>query len=312
MQATRPSAAHDGPCSLVYLVLAHDQPDLLARLVNRLDHPEVRFVVHIDAHVDPQPFRQALNGPERVHWVQNPVKVRWAAFSQVESTLRAMRAALDLWGTEPTHHVVLSGVDYPLKSNAYIIDFMRQHAGQQFIRRFDIAESMNARQMRRIRGRHFRQLADRNTAVRKPLFVVEYLLRAVPRRLPVGVRFTSGSNWIALSTPCVAWCTEYAAAHPGFVRLFKGMFGPDEIFFHTLVENSPFVGSAGDVEPYHQVTELGGPWKYSNLHYLHPIVAITEPDTLAGPSSDPRALFARKFHEVASSQVLEMLDARAG
>ncbi|MGT2425244.1 beta-1,6-N-acetylglucosaminyltransferase [Amnibacterium kyonggiense] len=295
---------------MVFIVIAHDQPLMLARLISRLDSPDAGIVVHLDRRTDPRPFRAALEGFGRVHLVENPVKARWAAFSLVDATMRAMRTAFRIWGSTPSHHVVLSGADYPLKSADRIVDFLQRNPGRQFIRRFDPFDAGDERQIRRIRGRHFRELADRNTLARKPLFAVETILRVFPRRLPRGVRFTIGSQWIALSTACVAWCLRYVDEHPEFMRLFKGMFAPDEIFFHTLVENSPFAAEAGPVEPYYQVTELGGPWRYGNLHYLHPIVAITDPADVREALADPDLLFARKFHPVHSSAVLDAIDAR--
>jgi hypothetical protein len=296
-------------CRVVFIVLAHDQPQALARLIGRLHSPEVGVVVHLDGRADPAPFRAALEGLDGVHLVDHPVKARWAAFSLVEATMRAMRTALRLWGTTPSHHVVLSGADYPLRSADRIVDFLQRNAEREFIRRFDPFDAGDARQIQRIRGRHFRQLADRNTPARKPLFVAETLLRAFPRRLPQDIRFTIGSQWIALSTACVAWCLRYADEHPEFTGLFRGMFAPDEIFFHTLVENSPFAAAAGPVEPYYEVTELGGPWRYGNLHYLHPIVAITDPADLEEAIGDPDVLFARKFHPAHSGAVLDAIDA---
>ena len=60
------------------------------------------------------------------------------------------------------------------------------------------------------------------------------------------------------------------------------------------------------------MTELGGPWRYGNLHYLHPIVAITDPATVAAAVDDPGVLFARKFDHALSAEVLEFLDRGTG
>jgi hypothetical protein len=292
----------------VYVVLAHDQPGHLSRLVRRLAAPDAGFVVHIDGHVDAQPFTEALAGVPNVVFVEPRVRVRWAAFSQVGSTLRALEAGLERWGLRPTHFIVLSGADYPVKSNEYIREHFRTRSGQQFVRRFDIVDSGDRRQLRRIRARHFRQLADRRTFARKPLFVVEYVLRAFPRRLPAGVRFTSGSNWIAVTSEFAAWCVASARDERSFTRLFHGMFGPDEIYFHTQLDRSPYRDSAPAVEPYYDVTALGGPWRYGNVHYLHPIVAITDVSTAQAAAEDPEVLFARKFDERLSVEALRHLD----
>jgi hypothetical protein len=296
-------------CDLVYIVLAHNQPDLFGRLVRRLHRPNVGFIVHVDSKTDRTPFDAAVADLANVRFVESRVSVRWAAFSQVESTLRAMRLALDTWHLTPSHYVILSGADYPVKHNSKIVAALNAHPGRQFIRRFDIVASQDKRQIRRIRGRHFRQAADRNTLARKPLFALEFLLRAFPRRLPTGIRFMSGSNWIALTPSCVEWCISYTDANPRFRRLFVGMFAPDEIYFHTLIENSPFVMSSDAVEPYYDVTAIGGPWRYGNLHYLHPIRNIEDPTTVTPLFDEAQPLlFARKFGLPGSATVLDLID----
>ena len=113
----------------------------------------------------------------------------WAGFSQVESTLASLEAAIAGTGRDCSHIVVVSGADYPLAGNDEILDFFADHAGRQFIRRFAVMESGDARQTWRLRGRHFREWADRFTPQRKPLYALEQALHLFPRRVPAGTHF---------------------------------------------------------------------------------------------------------------------------
>jgi len=62
--------------------------------------------VHLDAKVDIRPFL-AQSLPESVTFIKDRVRVSWASYSQVEATLRMMRAALDS-GHDFSHLVMLS------------------------------------------------------------------------------------------------------------------------------------------------------------------------------------------------------------
>lgn len=303
------SAARGGP-SVAYLVLAHADPEHFGRLLRRLGHPRVAFVVHVDAKTDLGPFRRAAEGVDGVTFVERRIRVMWAAFSQVESTLRTIEETLAITGPACTRFVILSGGDYPIASNREILRLLDENPRRQFIRRFDILNCGDARQVWRLKGWHFRELADRNTWKRKPLFAVEqFLYRFRPKSLPLEVTFASGSNWCALTRDCAAHCVAVARREPEFTALFRHMFGPDEIFLHTIVQNSPYAADAGPLEPYMDVTELGGPWRYGNLHVLNPILPIRTSDEAKIILRDRGArVFARKFGTATSAGALEIID----
>lgn len=294
---------------VAYLVLVHSDPQHFARLLDRLDDPRIVFVVHVDAKADANAFQQAAKGRANVVFVRGRVRVMWAAYSMVEAMLRLVETGLSVTGPSCSHFVVLSGADYPVASNDRIIARLAANPDRQFIRRFDMLKSGDARQIWRVRGYHFRELADRHTFWRKPLFGIEMLLKAKPRRLPQNLVLTSGSQWFAITRAFAEFCATFARANPAFTALFRTMFAPDEIFFHTLLDNSPFAAQAAPIEPYLNVTELGGPWLYGNLHFLNaiePIRTADEARRILDENSD--VLFARKFNSTESRAALDAID----
>ena len=66
-------------CSIVYLVLAHEDPGQFRSLLKRLECDTVRFHVHVDAKTDIAPFRRAAADVQQVFFCDNRVKVTWAA-----------------------------------------------------------------------------------------------------------------------------------------------------------------------------------------------------------------------------------------
>jgi hypothetical protein len=294
---------------LAYIVLAHSDPQLFGRLMRRLSHPDVAAFVHIDKRAALAPFEEQVRNLPNIHFLKNRIHVKWAGFSQIESALRAFEAALAATDERCTHFVIISGADYPLVSNREILDFFAKRPQQQFIRRFDLMTSGDSHQTWRVRGRFFREWADRFTWKRRPLFILERLFRLRPRRLPKGVRFAAGSNWVALTRDCIAYCVGKARTDHELIDFFRPAFGPDEIFLHTLVENSPFVDQATPIEPYVDISKIGGPFAYSNVHALTPKVPITTAaEAEAILASRGEKLFTRKLASDRSEPALDAFD----
>jgi hypothetical protein len=304
--ATKPSG------SIAYIVLAHGDPQLFGRLMHRLSHPDAAAFVHLDKRSPLAQFAEQVRTLPNVHFVADRIHVKWAGFSQCRSTLLTFKAALAATDERCSHFVVISGADYPLASNREILDFFRKRPRQQFIRRFDLMSSNDSHQTWRIRGRFFREWADRFTWKRRPLFVLERMLRLLPRRLPKGVRFAAGSNWVALTRECAAYCVEKADNDRRLTDFLRPAFGPDEIFLHTLVENSPYVDQASPIEPYVDISKIGGPFAYSNVHVLTPKVPITtSEDATAILASRGEKLFTRKLSSSRSQAALDVFDKAA-
>jgi hypothetical protein len=107
---------------LNYIILAHDNPAQLYRLINRLDQPEAFFYIHIDKRVDIKPF---LIDKENVYFLDKRVAYPWGDIGGVHATLLAMQQIVK-------HHrngycILLSGQDYPIKSNRVIKEFYASH-----------------------------------------------------------------------------------------------------------------------------------------------------------------------------------------
>ncbi|MCJ2084426.1 beta-1,6-N-acetylglucosaminyltransferase [Methylobacterium sp. E-005] len=298
---------------LAYVVLAHSDPQLFGRLMKRIANPSVSCFVHVDAKSPAEPFIRAATGIPRIKFVEPRLRVMWAGFSQVESTLLSIREAINETGDECTHIVIISGADYPLANNEEIIEFFQSRKRQQFIRRFLVADCGDERQLWRVKGRHFRELADRFTHKRKPLYALEQLLKFWPRDIPTEFQVALGSNWVALTRECALFCLEEAERNASLKSFFRPAFGPDEMFLHTIVQNSRFVDEASPVESYVDITGPGGPFYYGNVHALVPKVPIVDvEDAKLIVKNRGCKLFTRKLSSELSGDVLDYLDQVAG
>lgn len=84
------------PYSHVVLIQAHHMPDRVAWLIDYLRNQGIFVVVHIDAKVIPLFKTCAVNfsRTSNVHFINDPLKVNWAGFSQVRATLKGIDWAI--------------------------------------------------------------------------------------------------------------------------------------------------------------------------------------------------------------------------
>ncbi|WP_165359650.1 beta-1,6-N-acetylglucosaminyltransferase [Lichenibacterium minor] len=297
---------------VAYVVLAHSDPALFGRLMRRLDDPRAAAFVHVDGKAPLEPFRRAVQHLDRVHFVEPRIRVMWAGFSQVESTLASLEAAIAGTSPECSHIVVVSGADYPLAGNDEILDFFADNAGRQFIRRLAVMESGDPRQLWRLRGRHFREWADPFTPQPNPLFALEKILRLFPRQVPRGTTFALGSNWVVITRDCAIHCVERAKRNRTLVDFVRPASRPDEIFLHVLVQNSPFGAETDSIELSVDVTCIGGPSHYGNVHALTPNVPVRSAEEADAILSTRRhKLFTQRCSSNASAAALNRFDAVA-
>jgi hypothetical protein len=314
-----------------YLVLAHSGPDHVRRLVAALRHPGVAFYVHVDARARAD-FTTYLEGQDDVVLVPR-VAVKYKAFSMVEATLNLLRAA---HSANHDYYSLLSGSDYPIKSNSYIHDFLAG-SQEQYLAfwRLQDRPSWQHKVQYHYPVEHI-SIRDYNKAALRRVFWASFVrLRShFPKRAhPVGLEPYGGSQWWSLTQECVAHVLEFVGARPDFVHFHRSTESPDEMFFQTVIMNSPFAATVHGVERYERWRDEVQPWQpvplveekrrmipddELNLRYIDwsgeltgaratPAVLVEEdlPALLSSP-----CLLARKFDAVRSAALLEELDRR--
>ena len=61
---------------IAHLILIHENPPQLKRLIQRLAHPDADFYIHVDLKTDIKPFLFLQS--KNVKFIANRVKVSWA------------------------------------------------------------------------------------------------------------------------------------------------------------------------------------------------------------------------------------------
>jgi Core-2/I-Branching enzyme len=292
---------------IAYLVLAHADPQQCARLVKRLLCDEKAHVfLHVDRKARSDFSPVGTLDPARVHMVQERYRVSWSGFSTVRAILTAMREALSIDVTFG-YLVLLSGMDYPLKHPGEISRYLHEQPFRQHINRVNVRDSPE----------HYLKLAKRYTFrdAWLPAGKLDKLLRKlatiavtpVERKL-LAATICTGSSWWALTPDCGRFILNFAAEHEEYNRFFKYVHCPEEHYFHTIVQNSPFSGEAAPILTY----SGRGMWKTANLHVIHPSLRKIYTDADFDEVMRANRCFVRKVMTALSTTLLDKIDVEVG
>jgi len=282
---------------IAYLIIAHQLPSQLVELVTALDHPEKsKFYIHVDqrsADFFGSPSLKPIMDRENVLFLRDRVRVYWGGFSIVEATLRLIRKAVDEGGFE--YAVLLSGQDFPIKSNRCIESFFEAHEGKEFISYTplppkewgwgpEIMERIEChwradgvRRLLEMTGSKRLQRWGWGAYSRLTLSAYRYAPSLKRKFLP-GIAPYGGPNWFAISSRCATYVLYYLRDHPEFYRFFAHTLNADELFLQTLILNSPY-----------------------RDHVINDALRFTDWDTGA---SSPRVLTGEDFDRLVASDSL--------
>ncbi len=114
-----------------YLIMAHNNINILKILLEMIDDSRNDIYIHIDAKTKEFPFNEIKNicNFSDVYFTTKRYNVKWGGSSQVKTEMLLYRSAAP--GKYNYYHL-LSGVDLPLKTQNEIHDFF-DRSGKEFI-----------------------------------------------------------------------------------------------------------------------------------------------------------------------------------
>lgn len=233
---------------IAYIISAYKYPEQLIRLIFRLNTEGTSFFVHIDKKSDAAIYRRMVAGLSSLPNVYFLKRHRsyWGGFGHVATSIKGL-TELSRRGIAFDYVVLLTGQDYPIKTNAQIAEFLRHSDGMSYL---DYAELPDDGPVSRHRidywhlrfGKHLAFPTRRDFRSRPVSLIWRVFIALFPRKrtFPAGFRPYVGSSYWCLSRECVEYVNEFIARNPAFVRFFWYVDIPDELFFHTLIINSPW------------------------------------------------------------------------
>lgn len=276
---------------IVYIILAHKLPEQLVRLVKKLNSNNVSFLIYVDKKTDNEIFKkmvEPLHAYENVYFLKRYIS-NWGTIGHIEATLEGIRKALALH-FDFDYVILLTGQDYPIKSNEYIQKFLEDSNRQSYLEYFSLPSEIWKTEnggMDRINYWHLYFLGRPHKIFPIPSLIKKKILKDINL-------FGGRSNW-CLDRDCVEYIDEYLRRSDSFVKFCKHVGLPDEIFFQTILLNS----------------NLKDRLVNENLRY---VVWVDLPNPAILGSQDyeqfinSSKLFARKFDITCDANVLDMID----
>jgi len=222
-----------------YMIIAHRQFDLLAKLITALDDERNDIFVHIDAKVRDFDFEKFKVLPKRSRIYFTPrIGVTWGDFSQVkcELILLAEVDKMQKSGRAYDYVHLISGADLPIKSNDEIHRFFNENAGRQFVH--FTADNVSESSEGRIKYYHlFRRHRNILTKILAQIALRVQMLFGVNRLKNKNIKVQKGCNWFSITG---AFAAYIAQASKPLEKIFRFSYCGDEVFVQTALLNSPF------------------------------------------------------------------------
>ena len=269
-----------------YLILAHNEPELLSLLIERLDDARNDIYIHFDRKLTVLPDVKTRHAG--LYILKDRVDVRWADVSMLEAEYKLFHAVVDS-GCQYSHHHLISGVDLPLKNQDYIHSFFAQHYGKEFIGLHQ--RPMNSRADRAL---HYWHPFARSFRGSGAIYEVKRIFRflAVRSQVLLGIRrntripFHKGGQWVSITRELVDYLLEQEERA---LTIFAHTFGADEYFIPTLIWGTPFIERLFDA-----TDESRGAMRYIGWRDDGQLIDFTPQDLPALQQTE--YIFARKFN----------------
>ena len=273
---------------LAHLILAHHMPEQLERLVRRISHKDADIYIHLNKNTDATLFSRIKSIPNVV-FIAKREPVVWGEYTTVQATINGMEEILAT-GKKYTHINLLSGADYPLKSNEHIHEFLFANTGKTFMWYEPVYESW-----------HHGQARMNNYDFGDYGFPGRYFLSGLAskilpaRKLPNKLVAYGRSQWLTITPECAQYTLDYIKANPNVARFFRMTWASDEVFFQTILCNSPLRDTiVNDNLRYIALTPEFRPVNYTMEH---------------GPALlSSGKLYARKFDSGVDADIFDYLD----
>jgi hypothetical protein len=279
---------------IAHLILTHQGPAQLARLLAALAHPNADCYIHLDKKADFAPFASLQNQPE-VYFTRTRLDVRWGGYSLTKVVLDCSREIL-AHAAQYDFINVLSAQDYPLKPASEIHEFLLRNIGRTFLE----CEASGSAWWQANRSRVERyHLTDVDFPGR---YACQKLLNAVlpTRRFPLACTLQGGpmGGWYTLSRASAAYVVSFLDARPQLRCFARFTWGSDEFLLHTILLSSPLKATITSTDNLRYIDWAGGG------HSPKTLTCADWPALQASPK-----LWARKFDMGVDATILDWLDA---
>ena len=224
-----------------YMIIAHNQFDILEIIIKMLDDARNDIYLHIDSKVKNFDFDRFANIPRYSKLVfTDRISVTWGDFSQINCEMILLNTAVsnEDKNNRYSYYHLISGVDLPIKSNDDIYSFFENNSGKEFI---NFSNEPAEKFLGRIKYYHFfRKKRNKFNILLAGIVLRIQKLIGVNRIKNTSLIFGKGSNWFSITGDFAKYVVENFDTYK---KYFLYSYCCDEMFLHTMFLNSPFKNS---------------------------------------------------------------------
>jgi hypothetical protein len=277
---------------IAYLFFAYKNPRLIQKTIQHLSCDDSGFFVHIDAKCDLAGFA-AIKG-DNIFFTNTRLPVYWGEFSGVRAIQLLMQQAL-AQAHAYDYLVLLSGSEFPLKSRDYIHSFFEANRGTEFISMVKMPSVEAGKPISRINTLRVQSRQPVRRLFFRILARVGFAQRDYRKYLG-NLEPYSGHTWWALTRQASEYILDFDRSNPHVAGFFENTFAPEEMFFHTILGNSPFKSRTRRNLVYEDWSARGShPAMIDEQHIAS--FAAQEKVALQDAYGSGEVLFARKFSD---------------
>lgn len=224
-----------------YLIMAHNQFDLLEKQLILLDDIRNDIYLHIDKKVKDFDFLYFKNLIKKstVFFV-NRIDVHWGGYSSIQCEIQLLKSSIN---KKYDYYHLLSGVDLPLKSQDYIHDFFSRNYGKEFVN-FGNDDWVNSVKYRVLNYHFFPKyfrlnnpvLNTKQNKIRNFILKIQQLLN-IRKNIESDLKIKAGCNWFSITHDFASYIVN---KNDWVKKHFKTSLCGDELFLQTILFNSKF------------------------------------------------------------------------
>lgn len=255
---------------IAYLLMTHRDPQQVKRLVDSLTGSG-DFFIHVDKKSNISPFQEAVGDNPQVFWADKRIGVNWAAWSMTVVYLQLLEQA---YNSEKKYDrfVFLTGQDYPLMTNAQILEEFSAHRDVEYIMAYKIATSTIPTDKNKVQKKWYFENPFRSRFLRRCWYSFTYrvftkLSYRPTTKVPLGgveVESYFGQMLSAFTRDGAKLLIDTFRNDKKYNRVMKHVHASVEHYWQTVIFNSPLREKTVQNGQEHEITEHFG---WAPLHY---------------------------------------------
>lgn len=282
-----------------YLIIVHNEPEVLYRMLELLDDEKNDFYIHIDkkSYSLHRFDVKNLKLDKSKLYISRKINVAWGGDSLIKCELLLLEQAVNS-GEKYSFYHFLSGTDMPIKTKDVIYNFFEDRKDCIFLS-FS-SKIMDEKWLERVK---YYYLFQNKVGRKENVFgYIQNKILSLQKRIYINRSrnkiYQKGSNWCSLNSASAEYIMKNKK---NLLNEFKFTLAGDEMFIHTAIFNSKYINDVYRYEKSKGYAARHIDWE-RGMPYVFRIEDFDE-------LMNSEAMFARKFSwEIDKSIILKIYE----